>query len=215
MPLAISRQKVVRRLFTERSQGSGSLTVSVTEMSEQAYAEFVAGRFDEAARGGEAIVFSNRGTSHARAVLGQMISRARVSLDIFSGSLSARVYDAALLKSAALNLRGEIRIILGEARPFSEASAVDLLQEEFLNGTIKVRCVRSHTSIGGGARHIDHFAISDHKHIRSEDDAIDRSATIILNATQGSPAKLTGVLDGIFERMWNEAVPVSAQVSGV
>ena len=180
-------------------------------MSDQAYAEFVAGRFDEAARSPAAIVFSNRGTFHARAVLGQMISRARISLDIFSGSLSSRVYDAALLRSASFSLKGQIRIILGEARPFSEASAVDLLQEEILSGMIKVRCVRSHKSMGGGARHIDHFAISDHKHIRSEDDAIDRSATIILNATQGPPAKLTGVLEGIFEKMWDEAIPMSTQ----
>ncbi|MDX7951435.1 hypothetical protein P7D22_09665 [Lichenihabitans sp. Uapishka_5] len=176
------------------------------KMSDQAYAEFVRGRFNEAVAGTAPIIFTNRGTSLAKTVLEQLVTRANISLDIFTGCLSATVYDAALLATAADRLKN-IRVLVGDADPRG-STALSGLTKEISEGDVKALYCQAKRTIDGKQFDMGHFAICDGMHVRVEENAADRSATVILNAHLGTTHKIADAYKRVFQTLWDIAEPL-------
>lgn len=174
-------------------------------MTEQAYEEFVVGRFDEAFRTGNAIIFTNRGTTHARSVLGQIVSRSQKSLDIFSGCLSLSVYDPELL-NLAVQRAVSIRIVVGDSLPLGQ-SALSNLKNGIEAGIICVKHFNPSITLQGQKHVLDHFAMGDGKHVRAEENASSRSATVILNADTENAKNIARAYQKVFEYMWARGAP--------
>lgn len=183
--------------------------ITLQKPSDMEYADFVATRFKEAESASAPIVFTNRGSENARIVLRELVLRTTKSLDIFTGSLSAAVYDPAVIAGCARRLATAgkpVRILYSDGPPFPEASAIPLLREEVQRGAVLLRKL---TEIDPTGR-LNHFAISDGTNIRAESNHADRTATILLKA---DPEKVARPYADLFEKLWFRAVPHDVQAA--
>jgi hypothetical protein len=144
-------------------------------MDEKLYSDFVNEQF-EAAASGSPVVFSNRGSEHARIVLRKLIQTTSRTLDIFTGSLTHSVYDPGDIRAVCAR-RAKVRVIIGDELPFGEESALSSLTPEIERGVIEVcKVIRLDANQ-------PHFIISDGENLRAELDHGAKTAVVILNAS--------------------------------
>jgi hypothetical protein len=179
---------------------------------EKPYAEFIEDRFAEAQLSQAAVVFTNRGADRARAVIRLMIKHTEASLLIFSGSLSSDIYNSDELRSCAGRLSSPVKILLSDPISSARPSAVTALGEEIKSSKIEVRLLRPEVN----RARLNHFVISDGRHLRAEDSHEDLSAVVILRAdlAENVPAhaqeNMAARYEVLFNRLWGDSNPVGA-----
>ena len=145
-------------------------------------------------------VVSNRGTEHARAVTGVMISSADRSLSFLCARFSEETFEVEKVREFLERPGAQMHVLLDSAFDPAHPSALSHLTA-YMTGDdprLKVRRIVQTSKV--------HFGVADERDVRIETDTEARKATVVFG--DGRIARETAQR---FKALWDAARPVSAQ----